>query len=111
MARQQLDTECINISLLHGFFCRMKKTIQRCLTINHAKSAWVFSPDEKTHAKVNGFEHPYQKKSKSSRKKRKHVKVYGLNIIQRSKYTSSKAVTQAHYTLESVEHHQLAMVT
>jgi hypothetical protein len=48
-----------------GFFALRKKNIQGCMTINHAKSAWVFSSGEKTHTKVYGFEHPYQKKSKS----------------------------------------------
>jgi hypothetical protein len=46
---------------VHGFFCRTKKPMQRCMSFssqkgqNHAKTAWVFSPDEKTHTKVYGF--------------------------------------------------------
>jgi hypothetical protein len=67
-----------------GFFAGQKKNMQRCMDFlsqrgqNHAKSAWVFSPDEKTHAKVYGFEHQYQKKIKKFKRQKKHVKVYGL---------------------------------
>jgi hypothetical protein len=54
-----LAIEAKTMRKLHGFFRRTKKLMQKCMDFsrhrgqNHAKTAWVFSPDEKTHAKVH----------------------------------------------------------
>ena len=56
-----------------------KKTMQGCMSFssqkgqNHAKSACFFLPDEKTHAKVNGFEHPYQKKNQKVQERKENM--------------------------------------